>query len=88
MTQCKFEGMTRGQYDANMASVLNLMQTQFKRVPGLLPDGTPDILSMLNKAKRRGTAFGIPQFGDMYRPIERPKTGLREAARRRRQQAA
>jgi len=88
MTQCKFDGMTRDQYDANVAYVLSLMQPHYKRVPGLLPDGTPDIMSMLNKAKRKGTAFGIPQFGDMYRPIERPKTGLREAARRRRQQAA
>lgn len=85
MTECKFEGMTRGQYDANMKSITDLCRPQFRKIAGLNPDGTPDIMAMLDKAKRKGTAFGIPEFGAMYRPPERSKTGLRERARRVRQ---
>ena len=89
MRTCKFPGMTRTQYDENMTDLLSLCYPNFRRVPGLTPEGLPDIAALMALAasKRRGlTAFGLPELGGMYRPVERPKTGLREAARRRRQQ--
>ncbi len=85
---CKFPGITRKQYDANMVAIKQLCQPVLRLIPGLLPNGMPDIAALM---RRKGLAgAGAPQLVDagMYRPVARPRTQAREMARRVRQMEA
>lgn len=89
LTPTKFTGMTREEYDGRMLYVRALCYPHFKRVPGLLPNGLPDMAAMLAAVKKRGSAgAGMPQLSGIYRTPERPRTQAREMARRLRQGAA
>jgi hypothetical protein len=73
---CKFPGMTRTKYEHNMHNLLGMCMLLRVRFPDLNADGTPQPIML------------PPKFIDisgMYRVPERPRTGIRETARRRRQ---
>ncbi len=86
--RCKFPGMTREQYDANMRAVKSLCHPILRRLPDLLSNGLTN-MSLLSAVRRSGLAgIGKPRMTEMYRPVERPKTQAGEMARRVRQMAA
>lgn len=88
LTPSKFPGMTREEYDLRLNVVKMLCSSMFRRLrpgPALDANGRPGFTAeMLQAAVKR---VGASAFGGIYRAPERPKTGLRESARRLRQQA-
>lgn len=83
--------MTRAEYDKRIATVKSLCYPILRAGHPLLSNGLPDMAAMLAAVRRKGLAgVGGGKLIDagLYAPVERPRTQVREKARRLRQMAA